>query len=687
MNTRDRIGLFGVPAAVVVIVIMLVVPLPSFMLDLLISLNLAAALVILLTTMHVEKARDFSVFPSLLLVATMFRLALNVSVTRLVLLHGYAGAVVQSFGNFVIGGQIVVGMVVFLILILIQFVVVTSGAGRVAEVAARFSLDAMAPKLVAIDGELNSGLIDEKEARRRRREIDENSEFYGNMDGASKFVRGDAIAALVITMVNLFGGFIIGIMQRHLSLSEAVHTYSVLSIGDGLVSQIPALLLSISTGLIVTRAKSDDSDFGGDIFSQIHAQHRALQIAGAAMGILALVPGLPHIPFLAIGVALWVMAAKLRHSAEARTAAEEASAAEEVETEGPDTPAALAAQMRVERLELELAANLTPLADQSRGGDLPDRVRGLRRKIALERGLVVPTVRMHDNVALPADTYAVRVNGVEVARGRVYPGKLLAIGPAIDKLPGEKVIEPAFRLPAKWIPAELREQAVGLGIAPIDPSSAMITHLAEVIYSHGADLLSSQQVNVLLDAMKGTDPAVIEEMKLAQVSVMDLHRVLVSLIDESVPITDVVRIVEAVTARARLGTKSNESLVEAARGAIGSRISADRARDGRLGVITFDAVFEQGLLNGLRTTDSGSLLNLEPAAAEHLIGEVRQLFDEGARQGRDPVLVVAAPLRPSIARLLSPAIPRLSVLSVSEIGKQVQLDRIGVAHASTAVGV
>ena len=684
MNTRQRIGLFGVPAAVVVIVIMLVVPLPSFLLDLLISINLAGALVILLTTMHVEKARDFSVFPSLLLVATMFRLALNVSVTRLVLLHGYAGAVVQSFGNFVIGGQIIVGMIVFLILI--QFVVVTSGAGRVAEVAARFSLDAMAPKLVAIDGELNSGLIDEDEARRRRRDIDQNSEFYGNMDGASKFVRGDAIAAVVITMINLIGGFMIGVVQRHLSLSVAVHTYSVLSIGDGLVSQIPALLLSISTGLIVTRAKSDDSDFGGDILSQIHAQHRALQIAGAAMGVLALVPGLPHVPFIAIGIVLWVGAAKLRGNAEARTAAD-ALAAEGPAEETGDTPAALAAQMRVERLELELAANLTPLADQSHGGDLPDRVRALRRKIALERGLVVPTVRMHDNVALPADTYAVRVNGVEVARAKVFPGRLLAIGLGIDRLPGEAVIEPAFRLPAKWIPAELREQALGLGIAPIDPSSAMITHLAEIIYAHGADLLSSQQVNVLLDAMKATDPAVIEEMKLAQVSVMDLHRVLVSLIEEAVPITDVVRIVEAVTARARLGSKTNEALVEAARAAVGARITADRARDGRLAVITLDAVFEQGLLNGLRSNDNGTLLTLEPAAAEYLIAEVRGIYEEGLRQGRDPVLVVAAPLRASIARLLAPALARLGVLAVTELGKQVQLDRIGVAHASATVGV
>src|SRR5271170_6747753 len=305
MNARQRIGLFGIPAAVIVIVIMLVVPLPTFLLDLLISVNIAAALVILMTTMHVEKARDFSVFPSLLLVATMFRLALNVSVTRLVLLHGYAGTVVQSFGSFVVGGQIVVGIVIFLILIVIQFVVVTSGAGRVSEVAARFTLDAMPGKQMAIDADLNSGLINQQEAKRRRQETSDEADFYGAMDGAAKFVRGDAIAAIVITAINLIGGLAIGVAQRHMSISNATHTYSLLSVGDGLVSQIPALLLSISTGLVVTRAATDDEDFGTDLIGQVRRQYRAIQIAGIVMATMALVPGLPHVAFLLVGGLLW----------------------------------------------------------------------------------------------------------------------------------------------------------------------------------------------------------------------------------------------------------------------------------------------------------------------------------------------------------------------------------------------
>ncbi len=680
MTGRQKVGIFGVPAAVITIVVMLVVPLPSFLIDLLISLNISASLVILLTVMHVKKAKDFAVFPSLLLVATMFRLGLNVSVTRLVLLHGYAGSVVQSFGNFVVGGQVVVGIIVFLILIIIQFVVVTNGAGRVSEVSARFSLDAMGPKLVAIDGELNSGLIDEKEAKRRRRDIDEASDFYGNMDGASKFVRGDAIAALVITFINLIGGFGIGVLQHHLSLTQAIHTYSILSVGDGLVSQIPALLLSISTGIIVTRgASDDDSDFGSDIVRQFGNQPRAVQIAGAAMVLLAIVPGLPHIPFFVIGIALVALSGRLRRALERR----EADAVEEakpVEDPGAaDTPQALATQSRAERLELELSADLTPLADSEHGGDLLDRVRGLRRKIALERGFAIPTVRTRDNINLPPATYTIRVNGVEVARGEAYPGRLLAIGPGIELLPGIATVEPAFGLPAKWIPAEAREHAVAVaGITPIDPSSAIITHLSEVATANASALLSTQQVQILLDATRATDPALIEEMKLAQVSLVELHRVLATLVEESVPITDFVRILEAVTARSRQPNKTPEALVEAARAVLGPMITAQHARDGKLAVITLDAGLEQTLLDHLRVGDAGTVVIPPPGITEHLVSEVRSLYDQGARNLQAPVLVVAASLRPALAKLFAAALNRMAVMSVIEIGKQVQLERIGV---------
>jgi len=690
MSSQQRMGLFGVPVAVIVIVAMLIIPLPTFVLDILITLNMAGALVVLLTTMHVKKARDFSVFPSLLLVATMFRLAINVSVTRLVLLHANAGSVVQSFGTFVVGGQIVVGLIVFLILIVIQFVVITSGAGRVSEVSARFSLDAMGPKLVAIDGELNSGLIDEKEARRRRKEIDETSDFYGNMDGASKFVRGDAIAALVITFINLAGGFAIGVVGNHLSTSQAIHTYSILSVGDGLVSQIPALLLSVSTGIIVTRGDSEEDDFGSSVVVQFLAQPRALQVAAVAMGVLGLVPGLPHIPFLIVAVALWLVSSRAARSIERRRReADEAEAKGEAPPDAVDTPQALAASMRVERLELELAPNLTPLADPAQGGDLLDRVRGLRRKIASEKGFAIPTVRTRDNINLPASAYAIKVNGVQVARGEAPPGRMLAIGAGIDALPGEPTVEPVFGLPAKWIPVEAREQAlVAAGITPIDRSSAVITHLAEIVSRHAAELLGAQQVQVLVDAVRATDPAAVEEMKAAQVTVTDLHRVLSSLLAEGVPITDFVRIVEAVTERARQPNHTPEALVESARTALGPMITAAHAHDGHLSVITLDATFEQTLAGTVRPTDNGSVLGVDPSVAEHLVNEVRQMVDAAGKLGKEPVLIVASALRPSVARLFAAALPRLAVLSINEIGRQVQLERTGVVNGVNAtVGV
>ena len=689
MNLKQRMGLFGVPAIVIGIVVMLVVPMPTFLLDILITLNMSAALVVLLTTMHVRRAMDFSVFPALLLVATMFRLALNVSVTRLVLLHGYAGSVVQSFGSFVVGGSIIVGIVVFLILIVIQFVVVTSGAGRVSEVAARFSLDAMAPKLVAIDGELNSGLIDEAEARRRRKEIDSTSEFYGNMDGASKFVRGDAIAALVITFINLIGGFAIGVLQQHMSVSAAIHTYSILSIGDGLVSQIPALLLSISTGLIVTRGATDEADFGSDVTAQFGNQPRAIQVAGGAMLVLALVPGLPHIPFLLVGVVLLFVSSRIRRTHASEN--EKERAATDAAAKDPataDTPLALANEIRVEPLQLEIAPNLAPLADKTQGGDLLDRIRGLRRKLAYDKGILIPKVRTRDNIDLPPSTYAIRVHGVEVARGQAPPGRMLAIGAGLDLLPGEATIEPVFGLPAKWIPAEARQEALAAaGITAIDRSSAIITHLGEIASSHAGELLSVQQVRTLLDAHKGSDPVALEEMTAAQITVTDLHRVLVTLLDQGVPILDLVRIVEAITERGRQ-TKNPEAMTEAARVALGPAITALHTRDKKLAVITLDTAFEQSLANAVRTTDDGSVLPMDPAAAEHLVTAVRSLFDDAARAGTEPVLAVAAPIRPALQRLFATAVPRLAVMSVSEIGAHVQLERIGVVSGvSAAAGV
>ncbi len=685
MNLRQRMGLFGVPAIVIAIVVMLVVPIPTVLLDIMITLNLSFALVVLLTTMHVRKPKDFSTFPTLLLVATLFRLALNVSVTRMVLLHGYAGSVVNAFGNFVVGGQIVVGLVIFLILIVIQFVVVTAGAGRVSEVAARFSLDAMTPKLVAIDGDLSAGLIDREEAIRRRKEIDNASEFYGSMDGASKFVRGDAVAALVIVLVNLIGGFAVGVIEHHDSVSQAIHTYSILSVGDGLVSQIPALLLSISTGIIVTRTATTDEDFGYDVATQFGNQPRAVQIAGIAVLLMGLVPGLPHVPFLIVGALLLLFAGRIikvasTHSEKERAEREQAELPVE-----PDSPHALAAEIKVEPLQLEIAPNLAPLVDETRGGDLLARIRAMRRKLAYEKGILVPKVRTRDDVQLDPGAYVIRVNGVEAGRGVAPPGRMLAIGIGIDALPGEATTEPVFNLPAKWIPSDMRTDALGLsGITVVDRASAIVTHLGDVASKHAGELLSMQQVQTFLDVCKASDKVAVDEMAAAQVTVSDLHRVLVSLLDQGVPISDMVRIVEAVTERAR-DVKVHEAMVEAARRALAPAISAQYARDGVLPVVTLDVAFERQLAAGVRVAGGDSELVVEPSVAEHLVGRARALFEQAAREGKEPVLLVAGPLRPALQRLFAAALRQMAVLSVDEVSRNMRIERVGVVSGAAVV--
>src|SRR5580700_2667295 len=435
-----RVATIAIPLSVVAVVVVLVVPLPTFVVDLLITANITGSILILLTAMQVKRPLDFSVFPTMVLVATMFRLALNVAATRLILLHGYAGVVIESFGHFVIGGSILVGLVVFFILIVIQFVVITSGAGRVAEVAARFTLDGMPGKQMAIDADLHAGAIDEVEAKRRRQEVADEADFYGAMDGASKFVRGDAIAAIVITAINLIGGLAIGVAQHHLSLSDAISTYSLLSVGDGLVSQIPALLLSLSTGIIVTRAATEH-DLGHDVVQQLSRFRRIVRTTGLIMALLALIPGLPKLPFLIIGGLVFAFGTRLPKDTVDEAADNEPARVAALTEESPE---ALAAGMAVEPLSLELGVDLIDLVQVDRGGDLLDRVKVLRRNVAMELGIVMPRVHTRDNLDLPNADYAIKVHGVEVARGQAPRGKLLAIGENLEGLAGIDTRDPAF---------------------------------------------------------------------------------------------------------------------------------------------------------------------------------------------------------------------------------------------------
>ncbi len=682
----NRIGQIAIPAAIVGIVVMMVVPLPTALLDLLLVTNIALALLALLASMFTTRVLDFSIFPSYLLIATLFRLALNVSVTRLVLLHGYAGKVIESFGHFVVGGSVIVGLVIFLILIVIQFIVITNGAGRVAEVAARFTLDAMPGKQMAIDADLNSGLINEEEAKRRRREVAEEADFYGAMDGASKFVKGDAIAAIVIVVINLVGGFAVGILQQHLSFGDAIKTYSLLTVGDGLVAQIPALLISLSSGLIVTRAATE-MDLGTDLLQQFTRHKRTLQLGGGAICAVAIVPGLPKIPFFVVGGALLILATRLPSDEEiaATAAADKEIAVAPVEL-SPDAPEHIVGEMRVEPLELEIAYDLIDLVDAAKGGDLLDRVRALRRKLALELGVVIPLVRTRDNLDLPASTYAVRVNGVDVGRGEAPAGHVLVLGDDAGTFPGIPTREPVFGLPATWVPSEFRHQAEITGATVVDRASVITTHLAEVVRRNAGRLLSRQDVKMLIDVVKQSDPVVVDELNGASVTTGEIQRVLQMLLEEGVGIRDLVRIFEVISERSR-STKDPEQIVESVRTALGPAISASYAKDGKLPVLTLDPLVEHALAETLRTGDTGTYLALDPQTAEQLALAVAREAEAAEMKGIEPVFVCATQLRPSIRRLLHAAAPRLPVLAYTELGAQLELDTIGVVNLGQPAAV
>jgi flagellar biosynthesis protein FlhA len=672
----------AVPIGVVSIVLMLVVPLPAAVLDLLLGFNITASLLILLVSMQIKRPLDFAVFPSLVLIATLMRLALNVSSTRLVLSDGYAGKVIESFGHFVIGGSLIVGLVIFVILTIIQFVVITNGAGRVAEVGARFTLDAMPGKQMAIDADLNAGLINETQARKRRQEVTSEADFYGSMDGASKFVKGDAIAAIIITMINLIGGFAIGIMQKGMAPADAVSTYSLLTVGDGLVSQIPALLISTATGLIVTRAASS-GDMGSDLLNQLGRNKQPVRIAGGAALALCLIPGLPKLPFLVVGGLFLFLSTRLTEKSEDDD--EGLAAAEAPDEPQPDSPEAIVERMRVDPLELEVAFDLVELVDTARGGDLLDRVKALRRKVAMETGLVIPLVRTRDNLDLPGSQYVIWLNGVPAARGNSPAGTVLAIGDHLEGLPGKPTVEPVFGLAAKWVPAELQRQAEMAGATVVDRSSVITTHLAEVVRQNASALLGREDVKVLVEMVRRTHPAVVEELTPTLLSLGEVQRVLHALLDENVSIRDLVRIFEALSLRAKKSTDL-DGLVEAVRAALGGAISQPYVTpDERLHVITLDPAFEQRLLEAVRPTENGQVLALDGHTVDTLVRGCTELLDQADRLNLSPVLVCSPQVRAALSRLVRQVLPRLSVISYNEVSRTAQIESLGVVNGAFAV--
>ena len=629
-----KLGASLFPMAVVFVVALMVIPVPTVVLDVLLACNLGLAILMLLASLNVSKALDLAAFPSLLLIATLFRLGLNVSTARLILSEGDAGEVIKAFGSFVIGGSLVVGLVVFFILVVIQFVVITNGATRVAEVAARFTLDAMPGKQMAIDADLSAGVIDDEEARRRRTEVTAEADFYGAMDGASKFVKGDAIAAIVITAVNLIGGLLIGVLQRHQPIGDAINTYSLLTVGDGLISQIPALLVSISSGLIITRAASVD-DLGSDVTAQFARQHRAIRTGGLAMMAFAIAPGIPKVPFIMVGGGAYLLGRRLG-KAEAELDRSMLAAVPDVgiEDSDPNSPAELGRALRIEPLSLELAVDLVDLVDPAANGDLLDRVQALRRKLVEELGIVIPPVRTRDNVELELGTYLVRIHGVEVATGHAPNGRFLVIADDLTVFPGPEVFEPVFGLPAKWIGPEHKASAEAMGATVVDRASVVTTHLAEIAREHAPQLLSRQDVKALVDLVREHDSAVVDDLAASGVSLAETQQVLHHLLSEQVPIRDLTRILEVISERARV-TRDTELVVEAVRQSLGPTICAARAQNGHLAVITLDPMIEQGLLGTLQRSESGSYLALDPeTAARHRAGARRAVALGGAARSR-----------------------------------------------------
>jgi flagellar biosynthesis protein FlhA len=674
--------------AVVLVVTMLVVPLPSELLSLLITLNIAGALTIVVATMYLGKALDFASFPSLLLLTTMFRLAINVSVTRLILTTGDAGSVVKSFGEFVVSGNVVVGLVIFLILVVIQFVVVTNGAGRVAEVGARFTLDAMPGKQMAIDADLNAGLITDDQARKRRAEIAQEADFYGAMDGASKFVKGDAMAALIITAINLVGGIIVGMLQRHLGFSEATHQYSLLTVGDGLAAQIPALLISVAAGIIVTRASSD-RDLGSDIAGQILGQRKAPLVAAGAIGLFALIPGLPKLPFLLIAGIFGAIAWAVRNGMPGATDAELAASAAAAQASLPKTGEEPMSEVGVDALELAIGFGLVPLVDAGAGGgsSLLRRVSMVRRQIAADLGLVIPPVRIHDELGMESHEYVVKVRGSEVTRGRIMPGHLLAMDPgdASGKLQGIPTREPAFGLEAVWVQESARGEAEALGYTVVDAESVIVTHLTETIRSHAAEVLTRQDVRALLDKLKETNAAVVEEVVPDALSLGEIQRVLQSLLAEGVPIRDLGTIVEAIGDKART-TRDTSLLSEYARQALGRAITAPHLDERlRLQAITLDPAIEQEVSTSITQTTDGEYLAMDPPRAQAIVTALRSQVEHatarGSHGGRGPVLLCSARIRRHLRRLIAQAQPHLAVCSYNEIAPGIDVETIGVVHA------
>jgi flagellar biosynthesis protein FlhA len=660
--------------SVIAIVAIMLIPLPPFVLDLMLSFNIAFSLVLLLTSIYITAPLEISVFPSLMLIITLFRLSLNVASTRLILGTADAGEVISAFGSFVVKGNYVVGFVIFIIIIVIQYIVVVRGTQRNAEVSARFTLDAMPGKQMSIDADLNAGLIDDKEAMRRREEITREADFYGAMDGASKFVRGDAIAGIVINLVNILGGLAIGVIQRGLPLGEAVRTYTRLTIGDGLVTQVPALIVSTSAGIVVSRAAAQ-SNLGVDIGSQLLSGHKPLAIVGATLAAMAFVPGLPTIPFLLLGV----VAGGIGYSVMKTKSGAVVEAPPDTEP-SEQRPEALEDLARVDRLELVIGYGLISIVDPAEGGDFLERVKGLRRQLAIDLGLVVPAIRIRDDVRLKPYEYEIKLKGARVSKGEIYPGQYLVIGTKdmLDQVEGHETRDPAFGLLAKWVHPREKTKVEGLGLTVVEAAVALGTHLSESIKTYASEVLSRQDVQNILDELKKEQPAVVEEAVPQMVSLGTLHRVMQNLLREQVPVKDALTILETVSDYAQ-HTKDIDVLTEYVRTALQRTIcNICESEDGLIYAATVDPKIEQMIADSIQMTRSGITAVLEPHSAQAVIKAVERVCKRILSSNHKPILVCSPNVRLALKRLIEGSLSRVAVISFGEISTDCEVHSVGM---------
>jgi len=676
MKIRDLTILIGI----IGIVLMMVVPVNLHLLDFLLMINISAALVIILVSMNTQDALQFSIFPSLLLITTLFRLALNVSATRNILAHGEAGQVIETFGNFVAGGQIAVGFVVFLILVVVQFIVITKGSERVAEVAARFTLDAMPGKQMSIDADLNAGLINELQARERRQKIEREADFYGSMDGASKFVKGDAIAGIIILIINLLGGFIIGVVSKGMPLTEALQTYSVLTIGDGLVSQIPALLISTATGLIVTRAASE-GNLASEITDQLFQYPKLLYIVAGTIFALGLFTPIQMVTSLPIAGLIAFGGYKMQQIIE-RKQVETEQLEEESQIEEVRSPESVVSLLHVDPIEFEFGYGLIPLADTAQGGDLLDRIIMIRRQCALEMGVVVPVIRIRDNIQLKPNEYVIKIKGNTIARGELLLNHYLAMSPGFDdeSIHGIETLEPAFQLPALWIDEEMKERAELSGYTVVDPPSVVATHLTEVIKKHAHELLGRQETKLLVDNVKENYPALVDELLPNLLSVGDLQKVLCKLLKEKISIRDLITIFETLADYATY-TKDSDILTEYVRQALSRQITLQYAPNGdALRVITVGPGVEKKIAESVQQTDQGSYLAMDPVSTQTLYQRMSEQLNKLIQTGQQPIILASPTIRMYLRQLLDRSLQDVPVLSYNELEPNVEIHSVGVVN-------